>query len=82
MGVSVDEAGQDGLAAEVDLPGVAGGQSEDFVVGSDGKEASVGDGDGLSFGLVCVDGPEVSVVEDEFGLGAVYGDERESAHGA
>jgi hypothetical protein len=82
MRVSIDEARQNGLTAEVNFFCAACRQGEDFFVGSDGEEASVGDGDGLGFGLARVYGPEVSVVQDEFWLGAVYWDERVGTHGA
>jgi hypothetical protein len=39
-----------------------------------------GDGDGLRPRLMWIHGPEIAVVEDDFGLATLYGKERRRAH--
>ena len=61
----VDESGNDGLAAEVDLLRPGTSQRLDLVVAAEGKETSIRDRNRQRARVAVVDRDEVAVVEDE-----------------
>lgn len=60
----VNEAGNDGLSAEVNLDGARVGEPAHFLIRPDREEAPAGDGHCLRARLTSVNGDDVAVVED------------------
>jgi len=71
--VRVNETGQNGLAAEINLLRIAGSERKDFLVRSDRQKSVVGNGNGLRPRLARVHRPEIAVVEDKLGLRPLQG---------
>jgi hypothetical protein len=80
MAMSVNEAGQDCASGEIDSSGASSGEMENLIVGTDGEEAPIADGDGLRAGIVPVHSPKIAVVENEVWLQLLEGKERKGAH--
>src|ERR1700674_645826 len=73
MRVRIDESRQHRLSAQVNFLRIASGARQHFVVRADREKPSAGNGHGLRSRLARIDCPDVSVVENKFGLGAVDG---------
>src|SRR6202022_3029941 len=69
----IDEARQHRLSAQINFLRTAGGECQPFVVRSDREKSSARNRHGLRSCLARINCPEVSVVENEFRLGAVKG---------
>ncbi|HTS65251.1 MAG TPA: hypothetical protein VMH28_24685 [Candidatus Acidoferrales bacterium] len=67
VAMGIDETGGDGAAVEVDDARVLGRQRADGVVGADGDDLAVGDGDCLGDGIGAIDGEDAAVDEDVVG---------------
>ena len=80
MRVRIDEAGQHRLSAQIKFFRIAGGERQQFVIRSDGEKSSAGNGHGLRSRLTRIDCPDVSVVKNKFGLGAVDGKQVSGKH--
>ena len=70
MGMGIDEAGKNSIAAKIDLFCPAGRETEHFVIRADGEKSSARDRHSLCPGLACIDSPDVAVVKNEIGFGA------------
>ncbi|MCY1211634.1 hypothetical protein D9M68_484470 [compost metagenome] len=74
VGMGVDEARHQHLAAEIDHPGAGCFQAQDFGVAADGANLAVFHGHGLLQGLAGLGGIDLGVMQDEI-------DRREAFHG-
>src|SRR6185437_9842562 len=68
--------------AQVDFARVRCGQGKHFIVGANGENATVAEGDSLSTGKLVVDRPDAAVVEDYIGFDASSWEKRQSSEGA
>src|SRR5579872_1057809 len=79
VSVSVDEAGENGLSAKINFPAESGGKVQDFRIGADSENPATADGNRLSAGKLVVYGPDVAVIQNQFGFDAR---EREQSKGS
>src|SRR5258708_39053599 len=63
--MAVDQPGQDAPALEVDDPGLRTRERQYFLVGADGQEAAVADGDGARGRLASCKRSELAVMQDQ-----------------
>ena len=62
--VGINESWQNGFSDQVEFPASGTCQMKNLVVRTHGQEATVADRDGLGPGIVGVDSPKISVVEN------------------
>ncbi len=79
MGVRVDEARKNGIAAEIDFFRTPGSEREHFVVGADCRKSPVRDRNRLGAGLARVHRPHVGIVQNKVGFAALDREQRQGA---
>ncbi len=80
MAMRVDEARNDGLAADIHGFRRAIGEGADFVIRADGHDALACNGDGLGIRLSRVNRDDLAVMKDQLRPLAQDGGERRAAH--
>src|SRR5262249_20288340 len=80
MRMRIVEARKHGLESEVNFARACSGQGQHLSVRADGEKSRASDGHGLSSRLGWVDGPDVSVVQNDFRL--FYARERQRQQAA
>src|SRR6185437_575472 len=71
MRVGIVKPWEDGFAAQINLAAAPDGKMEHVVIGARGEKAAAGDSHRLGARQERVYRPDVAVVEDEFGFGAL-----------